>query len=290
MRQLPICSVLAALLACTPFLHADTTNTVAAAQQSLNALQRPPAPAGASTTVWRGLEVYYLRHAETMGNASARYEKMKPKDQPANWNSYDAFSDLGEQQVATIVDTLRGYHFDVIVASPTWRTMQTVLPYLKAHNMIAEIWPELTEFGNPSVLRRGGTVRADLLRGAPLTITDDMTNWFRLRGPTVTYQCKGPRCDAEANALTAASEELLTERFGNSGTSVLVVGHSVAGAALIRYMADMAPEANFWLRNAAVSHLRQQPDGTFTLIMLNGEPYAPKAAAAHANQSRTRKH
>ncbi|NLF37910.1 hypothetical protein GX586_00600 [bacterium] len=234
----------------------------------------PPegAPAG-TNAAWRGFDIYYLRHAETMGNAARRYENVKPADRPANWNSYDAFSELGAQQVSGIVATLEGYRFDAIAVSPTWRTMQTVLPYLKARNMTAEIWPELTEFGNPSVIKPEGTVRKDLLRGAPLTIAADMTNRFRFRGPGVTNLTRGARCDAEAEALIDACETLLTGRFSNSGASVLLVGHSVSGAALIRHMTHMDPRENFWLRNARVSHLREQPDGSFELIAANGEPF-----------------
>ena len=231
--------------------------------------------AGITNSPWRGFDIYYLRHGEVMGNVAARYEKLKPKDRPANWNSYDAFSELGTRQLTNIVETLKNYRFDVIVVSPTWRTMQTVLPYLKAHKRTAEVWPELTEISTASAPAPGEKLTPNLMYGWPLTINSDVKPYFRLRDPAVTNQCKSTKNYTDAHALIAASARLLSERFGNSGTSVLVVGHSVAGAALIRQLAGLGPTEKFWLHNAQVSHLRQLPDGTFKLLELNAEPYVP---------------
>lgn len=239
------------------------------------------AACGASTTnaPRRGVDIYYLRHGEVMGNVAARYEKIKPQDRPANWNSYDAFSELGMRQVSGIVATLKDYHFDVIVVSPTWRTMQTVLPYLKAHNRTAEVWPELTEISTASAPVPGEQLTPDLMHGWPLAISSELKPFFRLRDAAATNQYKPTTTYTDARALMEASARRLSERFGNSGTSVLVVGHSVAGAALIRHLAGLGPNEQFWLRNATVSHLRALPDGTFTLLELNAEPYVPKPPA-----------
>jgi len=245
------------------------TNRAAASSTHAHAL---------TTNVWRGLNVYYLRHGEMMGNIASRYEKMKPEERPPNWNSYSVFSELGVQQVSNIVKTLKGYHFDVIVVSPTWRTKQTILPYLKAHHRLAEIWPELTEISGARTPADNERATADIMFGPPLVIERDETQYFRARGPAVTNLCKAANTYTDARTLTAASARLLTERYGNSGLSVLVVGHSVAGGALLRYMAQLTSDEKFWLRNASVSQLRQQPDGTFALVMVNGEAWRPSVA------------
>ncbi len=134
--------------------------------------------------------------------------------------------------------------------------MQTVLPYLQAHKRTAEVWPELTEISTAAAPAPGEKLTPDLMHGWPLTIRGERTPFFRLRDAAATNQYKPTTTDTDARALTETSARRLSERFGNSGTAVLVVGHSVAGAALIRYLAGLGSNEQFWLRNASVSHLR----------------------------------
>jgi len=76
--------------------------------------------------IWSGaqaetLDLYYVRHAQTMANVTREYTEENQR----------TFSPLGEAQVDEVTEKLADLHFDVVIVSPAWRTQRTILPYLK---------------------------------------------------------------------------------------------------------------------------------------------------------------
>ena len=226
------------------------------------------------------LRVFFLRHGEGGHNVMNEW-KSKPKSE---WPSYvgnpDAFTPKGEAQVAEATKKLAGMKLDFIAVSPLWRARNTILPYLKSTSARAEIWPELTE------TRSTGTATArdlpppssTLFEGAGnLKIPDEEAAFFTFRdGAKQVLKGAGndeTQATADAIALSEKTALLLRERFGRSGKTILLVGHGNAGVTLIRILTGSPVPA---LENARLWMAEEQPDGSFQLTILNGEPF-PKS-------------
>jgi len=80
-------------------------------------------------------EIYIVRHAETVGNATHKHTHHNDR----------TFSARGKKQVVELTRDLDKLHFDHIIVSPKYRVLKTIFPYLKKHHLVAEIWPELAE-------------------------------------------------------------------------------------------------------------------------------------------------
>lgn len=219
----------------------------------------------ASTTTAQaaGLDVYLIRHAETMGNVTLDYSE----------TNQCTFSPKGLTQVAGITEKLKDLSFDDVLVSPTWRTRQTILPYLKAHNVIAEICPEVEECCCDC---RGDTAPAANIRlGEKIVISEGETPYFKLRDTNTLFRF-APATEEEAVAQIRRAGDLIRSRFGGSGKSILVVTHSCTGGRFIENLLGLKPDGRFGPGNAALTHLRQQADGSFSLLMLNDVPFQPQ--------------
>lgn len=174
-----------------------------------------PSPAVAEEPP-RGLDVYLVRHAESMGNVTGDYSEENQR----------TFSPKGLEQVAGIAEKLKTYHFDHILVSPTHRTRQTILPYLKAHGLTAEIWPEVEECCCD--LRGNASPARVIPQGDPVIIEEDEALYFRIREDgSIRY---APGDDAEGVAQIFKARDEVLKRFGQSGKSVLIVTHSCTGS------------------------------------------------------------
>ena len=98
-------------------------------------------------SVSAGLKIYYIRHAEGGHNVKADWEKRGvPKSEwPSYVGNHDMFTPKGEGELLTATEKLQNYQFDFIATSPIWRARNTIIPYLKATDQTAEVWPELKE-------------------------------------------------------------------------------------------------------------------------------------------------
>jgi broad specificity phosphatase PhoE len=177
------------------------------------------------------LHLYFVRHAETVANATKQY----------NDKTERTFTEVGEQQRRRLVNKLADYQFDAILVSPLWRAQHTILPYLQANELTAELWPELAECcwqddhdAKPSKTMREG----------PPIINQDLAR-FRL------------------------AARLIQARFSRSGGTILVVGHSLSGSRLIRILSGSDPEQELNLLNTGLGFLRERHDGTFEIVSLN---------------------
>ena len=70
------------------------------------------------------------------------------------------------------------------------------------------------------------------------------------------------------------SVDMLMERFDNTGKSVLVVGHGLAGGRMIEMLIGDTPTGRLHPFNAHISHLQKTTDGKFKLIEYNLSPEA----------------
>jgi phosphohistidine phosphatase SixA len=137
---------------------------------------------GLASTAQAKLTIYYLRHAEGGHNVVRRFvESGIPTNQwPAYVGHSDIFTPDGEAQVRGVTTNLLAYKFDFIAVSPTWRTRQTILPFLKATGRTAEIWPELTEVAQEST--NSASVASELVVGHdPIELSKDEQTCFKLR-------------------------------------------------------------------------------------------------------------
>ncbi|OQA24237.1 MAG: Histidine phosphatase superfamily (branch 1) [Verrucomicrobia bacterium ADurb.Bin345] len=217
----------------------------------------------------RGLDVYLLRHAESMGNVTGDYSEENQR----------TFSPKGLEQVAGIVEKLKAHHFDHIMVSPTHRTRQTILPYLKAHGLTAEIWPEVEECCCD--LRGNASPARVIPQGDPVIIEEDEALYFRIREDgSIRY---APGDDAEGVAQIFKARDEVLKRFGQSGQSVLIVTHSCTGSRIMEALLGIKPAGRFAPANAAVTHLRQETNGVFRLVLFNDEPFEQRYYWKHAD-------
>ncbi len=203
------------------------------------------------------LDIYVLRHAQTMANWKREYTDEYQR----------TFSPWGQDQVDGVADKLEPYSFDVIIVSPAWRTHHTILPYLARHNRTAEIWPEVEECCWD---RRGFIDIQELPRGPRIEIDEELQEFFTFRDEEAVYRFGADTPEAGDYQIGLAVD-LIRERFLGTDKTILIVGHTHAGARIIQGLLDDPPPRLF-LHNATLSHVALDDDGRFRLHMLNDEP------------------
>ena len=210
-----------------------------------------------------GLDVYVIRHAETMGNVTLDYSE-------ANQNT---FSPKGLEQVAGVAEKLKDLRFDAVLVSPLWRTRQTILPYLQAHQLTAEIWPEVEECCCDCA--GDATPAREVPAGEKIVIPDDEAAYFTMRDGCAAVRC-APTNEAGGLAQLQRAATLIRSRFGGTSQSVLVVTHSCTGSRIIENLLGLKPAGRFSPGNVALSHLREGPAGEFELLVFNDQPFVPQ--------------
>jgi broad specificity phosphatase PhoE len=226
-----------------------------------------------------GLKVYYIRHAEG-GHNVVKDWALVPREQ---WPDYvgraDRFTPLGLEQVAKVPEKLKPYTFDFIAVSPLWRTRHTILPYLQAQQLKAEIWPELAEFGGLPMTLIGSphlpAPQTELFTGQEIQVAGNETSYFTLRDDG-RREFKLPASSAQAaanlQAILEKNVKLIRKRFGGTEKSILLVGHGNNGRQLLRTLTGNPDDAKVGIRNTGIWMVEEQKDGTFKLILLNDEP------------------
>ena len=205
------------------------------------------------------LDVYLIRHGETVGNTTGDYS-------PINQAT---FSPRGLEQVAAVPEKLKGFRFDCVMVSPTWRTQQTILPFLEATGQKAEIWPEVEEVDCGIT---GDVVpSASVNRGTAVEIVEGAQDLIACRDE-VSSRRYAPTSREEGVRQLMLAVDLVKSRFGGSDKSVLIVTHSCAGGRLMELFLGLKPSGRFSPKNATLSHLRQTEDGRFELVSLNEKP------------------
>jgi len=203
-----------------------------------------------------GLDIYLLRHAETQANATGTH----------NTVTSGAFSSEGEAQIRQVTNGLMRSRFDDILVSPTERTLYTIAPYLLQSGHTAEIWPEIAECcwqKDRSDNAAGVSVWGDEIR-LPVTIAPQFV--FRTDIPQRNF---ANRSYADGVAQVRQAADLIRQRYGHSGKTILLVLHYHSGAVLMAELLGQDREQVPHLKNARLTHLRQDDAGQFHLMTTN---------------------
>lgn len=178
----------------------------------------------ASAYAGEGLDLYFVRHAQTQANAQGVHTTQ----------TSSTFSEAGLAQVGALTAALKSYRFDAILVSPTERTQQTIRPYLEQSGKSAETWQELTE-----------------------------CCWQHDRDD--------PKYMAGTEQVWRAAD-MIRQRYGNSGKTILVVAHYHSGQVLLAKLLGVSRDDLPGLENARITHLKQDAGGKFSIVTINVEP------------------
>jgi broad specificity phosphatase PhoE len=212
-----------------------------------------------STRYTQGLTVYFARHAETMANVTGQKT-------PENLNM---FTEEGLAEIETLTQALQNLPIDAVLVSPTFRTQHTVLPFLKQRGLQAEIWPELEEWhmeADPMSMRI-------IAEEQKIVIGPEEAPYFRLRDAQADRRIIAKTYKGGMAQIREAAR-LINERFGHTGKTILIIGHSNSGSRLLEVLMHLDPIVRFNLEKAKLTQLVQNSNGKFTMRLLNGKPYS----------------
>lgn len=230
------------------------------------------------------LKIYYMRHAEGGHNVKKEwslYSNIPEAEWPVYVGDPNIFTPKGKMQQLRAVNKLRKYHFDFIAVSPMWRTRNTVLPYLKRKKVTGEIWPELKELYQSTLIVSPDlelpTVKI-LGEGRAVSLPEEEEAYFTIRkdGLTEFKLPKFPRDHSENEAESAASKvviqrvlEMIQERFGGTDTSILLVGHGSSGKGVLRLLTKDELRGFPNITNTGVWMVEEQDGGDFKIKIFN---------------------
>ena len=234
-----------------------------------------------------GLKIYYIRHAQSGKNVEKVWEKKEiPKSEwPAYVGNPDAFTPAGDKQLVAATEKLKAYSFDFIASSPLWRARNTIMPYLKATNCRAEIWPELREgHGNGSILSKDIPVlRKEILNlGEPIILPDEEKPCFILRDDaknnysTYSEEWDGTVKGAYMKHALLNAVAMIEKRFGGTDQSILLAGHGTSGRSLLKLLLQEESKGIVGFKNTGIWMVEQQNDSSYQLKTYNGEDYSEK--------------
>jgi broad specificity phosphatase PhoE len=205
----------------------------------------------------KALDLYFVRHAQTVANVTGKYSDSNQRK----------FTAKGERQREQLVERLAPYAFDDILVSPLYRARATIQPYLKFYNRRGELWPEFAEccwqnnFDQPAVL--------PLRTGKEIILMEEDQRYFSFRDPDSHYFYNTRQRFADGLAQLKKGVALVEKRYANTEASVLIVAHAYSIATAIHLLLDRPWRDRPPIANAAISHLNQNADGTYRLVMLN---------------------
>jgi len=203
-----------------------------------------------------GLNLYYVRHAETEANRTGHHTEENVK----------IFSPNGKQQLLELPLKLEKYQFDHIFVSPKWRTLHTILPYLKEHNLKAEIWPELEEC---CWQEDKNVAPSDTLPPVKkIELSDDLKPFFKFRDENSSYWYESQNY---ADGLIQIQKvcDMISSKFSQSGKTILLVGHGCAGSRIFEILQGKKPDGKIGVFNAKITYLKEQKNNKFKIISLN---------------------
>jgi broad specificity phosphatase PhoE len=221
----------------------------------------------------KGLTIYFIRHAETVANASGETGGGGPVE------DHDTLTALGEKQIEELKNFLVKEKIvpDLVVVSPTWRTQKTIEPFLIAAKQKGEIWVELNECcGQEQSGAPIPTVRPDPRWKMKIAVISDN---FTFRTADDIYFW-WPSTYEEGLFMVMTARDRLLEKFSQSGKTIVVVGHAVNGGILLGLlrgydMLTTKPDRPVYLLNTGIVKLTQDTvSGAFTIKQNMNKPPA----------------
>lgn len=170
---------------------------------------------------WTPTTLTFVRHAETIANATGRY----------NSQTLNAISNKGLVQTKTLTNTLLTQNFDDILVSPSPRALKTVAPYLERTGQQAEVWPELLECCHQKGKEKTKPALPQVKLGQAIELPLAFRGLFKFRIGGERY-IQAPTYADGRKQVELAKHRLLS-KFSGSGKRVLLVGHSINGGKLI---------------------------------------------------------
>lgn len=164
------------------------------------------------------LHLTYVRHTETVANATGRY----------NAQTLNVFSEKGERLVAALTPMLlKSPRPDAILVSPSPRALRTIAPYLRATGRKATVWPLLYECCTE---RPRKPESKSFGYGARIAIPADLAGLFIvLPGQD---RLPAPRDYGEGLAQVRKAVAGFRSRFKTG--RVMLVGHSAMGGQFLK--------------------------------------------------------
>ncbi|NWF37343.1 phosphoglycerate mutase family protein [Mariprofundus sp. KV] len=216
----------------------------------------PQLSAPACAEAFAPLNIYVVRHGETLGNTTGNHSTENDR----------TFSKKGEQQVAELTQKLERTRFDRILVSPKYRAMNTIFPYLKKNNLKAEIWPELDECCWQK--KKDSNYAFRIERGEMIRLESAMRPYF-IFPDKESERVYMPTSFSDGVLMIFKSSDRVIRTFGGSGKNILIVTHYHSGGRLLEILQGLEPEGRFQLSNAKIAHLRETSQGTYRLLGIN---------------------
>lgn len=202
-----------------------------------------------------GQEIYFVRHGETVANATGRY----------NGSTLNKLSAAGEAQVQAVAKALAQVHFDAAIVSPSLRAQLTAAPTLRELRLTAVVWPEFNECCTEHGAARLKPPSPRLRFGGKASIPASLAEILRLDPADNRLFAPADYADGIAQTRLAASHvrRLLADSRLHR---ILIVGHSAQGSRFLDLMLGRKPIGDIEIKNGGIYVLREQPGGTFKLV------------------------
>lgn len=197
--------------------------------------------------------VYMLRHAESVGNVEG-YDAPDP----------DRLTDAGRDQADGVAKRLSELSFDRIACSPLRRAKDTIRPYLRAEDEVAEIWGELREAcWQEHVPGDSGSLRY----GPDIELTGEDERHFALNPHE--YPARYPPEDETYHEgferIRMTRSRILEVARAEDSASLLLVGHGYAHLPnLCELLMGVEPDGpqRFSLDNVGLAKLERESNPT----------------------------
>ncbi len=201
------------------------------------------------------LEVYFVRHAETLANVSGVHTT----------KTNTTFTQRGEEQIKILTSQLKEHQFDAILVSSLPRALNTVLPYLRASSQTGEVWPELAECCWQSP--QSSPAKGELIAAAPITLSQEQLSYFTFRDSASQFDYRNVSYNDGVVQVTHAVQ-LLKQRYFGMNQTILIVAHYHSGQVLISELLGVPRQQLPPLKNAELLHLHQDDAGCIHLLPL----------------------
>lgn len=208
---------------------------------------------GMVSTDAAALDIYFVRHAETVANVSGLH----------NTKNSSTFTQRGEEQVKTLTSQLKGYQFDAILVSSLPRALNTILPYLQASSQAGEVWPEFAEccWQSPP----GSPAKGKLITDAPITLNQEQLRYFTFRDSASQFDYRNGSY-SDGVAQVSHGVQLLKQRYFGTNQTILIVAHYHSGQVLMSELLGVPRQQLPRLKNGELLHLQQDDAGCIHLL------------------------
>ncbi len=205
-------------------------------------------------------EVYFVRHGETVSNATGVY-----KDSTLN-----VLTPAGEAQAKFVAQTLKDIPFDAAIVSPSLRAEKTAAETLREHHLVATIWPEMNECCTQHGAARNEVVSYRLPKGGAVTVPKGFADILQVGdGDTTMFAPKSYSDGIVQTTIAATRFDAFFSHQVKPGTRVyrvLVVGHAAQGSRFLDLLLWKKAIGDIEIKNGSITILHREPGTKFILM------------------------